>query len=59
MRGNSHVRFLGEKGAVMPLTYPIHYEETLYMSSYSRGEYLLRITVGKKVYGEKLYYSGK
>lgn len=23
MRGNSHVRFLGEKGAVMPLTYPI------------------------------------
>lgn len=36
-----------------------HYEETLYMSSYSRGEYLLRITVGKKVYGEKLYYSGK
>ena len=24
MRGNSHVRFLGEKGAVMPLTYPIY-----------------------------------
>ena len=23
MRGNSHVRFLGEKGAAMPLTYPI------------------------------------
>ena len=23
MRGNSHVRFLGEEGAAMPLTYPI------------------------------------
>ena len=23
MRGNSHVRFLGEKGAAMPLTYPM------------------------------------
>ena len=26
MRGNSHVRFLGEKGAAMPLTYPIECE---------------------------------
>jgi hypothetical protein len=24
MRGNSHVRFLGGKGAVTPLTYPVH-----------------------------------
>lgn len=36
-----------------------HYEETISMSRYSRGEYLLRITVGEKVHGEKLYYSGK
>lgn len=36
-----------------------HYEEAIPMSRYSRGEYLLRITVGEKMYGEKLYYSGK
>jgi hypothetical protein len=28
MRGNSHVRFLGGKGAATPLTYPIVYPLT-------------------------------
>ena len=27
MRGNSHVRFLGGKGVVIPLTYPIILED--------------------------------
>lgn len=36
-----------------------HYEEAIPMDRYSRGEYLLRITVGDKMYGEKFYYSGK
>lgn len=27
MRGNSHVRFLGEGLAVMPSSYPIYYNE--------------------------------
>lgn len=36
-----------------------HYEEAISMSRYSWGEYLLRITVGDKIYGEKLYYLGK
>lgn len=36
-----------------------HYEEAISMSRYSQGEYLLRISAGDKMYGEKLYYSGK
>lgn len=36
-----------------------YYEEAISMSRYSQGEYLLRISAGDKMYGEKLYYSGK
>ena len=34
MRGNSHVRFLGEKGAAMPLTYPMQPNKATSLSSH-------------------------
>ena len=38
MRGNSHVRFLGEKGAVMPLTYPMAKLQELRMKINNRKD---------------------
>ena len=47
MRGNSHVRFLGEGLAVMPSSYPITYYVTFQVESGDRME----LTVSGSDYG--------
>ena len=44
MRGNSHVRFLGEKGAVMPLTYPIYRSRVIFSWNPINPEFMTDIS---------------
>lgn len=49
MKGNFHVRFLGEKGGVIPLTYPTNYKFKKFLSQKFEVGKLVPHTVSKKL----------